>query len=255
MLQDIRIRQRDYLIKIAQILTQELELEPLLWQIIQMAVDLVGGESGFIALYKENKGWQIQTQLNMSEAELKYIETYLAGITNHESGSETADMLSINMLIKRLRSLNLPDIADGLGIPLVSHEKLIGAVVVFRSYKANFTAYEKVILKAFTDQASIAINNSFLYTENREEKKRLDAIIKSVADGLIVMDVSHKIILINSAFRKMAGLEETNIRDLFHDDVIKFKTIEDGTLLEEAETRGWPLTPDSRHSILGEIFS
>ena len=38
MLQDIRIRQRDYLIKITQILTQELELEPLLWQVIQMAV-------------------------------------------------------------------------------------------------------------------------------------------------------------------------------------------------------------------------
>ena len=80
MLQDIRIRQRDYLIKIAQILTQELELEPLLWQVIQMAVDLVGGESGFVALYNENNGWQIQTQLNLSDAELKYIETYLSGM-------------------------------------------------------------------------------------------------------------------------------------------------------------------------------
>ena len=254
MLQDIRIRQRDYLIKIAQILTQELELEPLLWQIIQMAVDLVGGESGFIALYKEHKGWQIQTQLNMSEPELKYIETYLSGITNQDISSNSPDMLSINMLIKRLRSMNLPDIADGLGIPLVSHEKLIGTVVVFRSYKANFTPYEKVILKAFTDQASIAINNSFLYTENLEEKNRLDAIIRSVADGLIVMDVSHKIILINSAFRKMVALDSSETSDLYHDDVIRFKSIEEGTPLEEAETRGWPLTPDSQHSIIGEIF-
>ena len=56
MLQDIRIRQRDYLIKMTQILTQELELEPLLWQVIQMAVDLVGGESGFVALYNETNG-------------------------------------------------------------------------------------------------------------------------------------------------------------------------------------------------------
>ena len=70
----IRIRQRDYLIKITQILTQELELEPLLWQVIQMAVDLVGGESGFVALYDESKGWQIQTQMNLTEPELKYIE-------------------------------------------------------------------------------------------------------------------------------------------------------------------------------------
>ena len=81
MLQDIRIRQRDYLIKMTQILTQELELEPLLWQVIQMAVDLVGGESGFVALYNETNGWQIQTQLNLSDPELKYIETYLSVAT------------------------------------------------------------------------------------------------------------------------------------------------------------------------------
>ena len=91
MLQDIRIRQRDYLIKIAQILTQELELEPLLWQVIQMAVDLVGGESGFVAFYNETAGWQIQTQLNLSEPELKYIETYLAGISNPGTNFESSE--------------------------------------------------------------------------------------------------------------------------------------------------------------------
>ena len=145
MLQDIRVRQRDYLIKITQILTQELELEPLLWQVIQMAVDLVGGESGFVALYNESNEWQIQTQLNLTDPELKYIETYLAGLTNMGTHSETSELLSINMLIKRMRSLNLPDIADGIGIPLINHDKLIGAIVVFRGYKVSFTPYEKSV--------------------------------------------------------------------------------------------------------------
>ena len=211
MLQDIRIRQRDYLIKITQILTQELELEPLLWQVIQMAVDLVGGESGFVALYNENSGWQIHTQLNMTDAEMMYIETYLAGLTNVGKTTESSDLLSINMLIKRMRSLNLPDIADGIGIPLFNREKLIGVIVVFRGYKVNFTPYEKIILKSFTDQASIAINNAMLYSENLEEKKRLDAIIRSVPDGIIVMNISHKVILVNSALRRMLECEELEI--------------------------------------------
>ena len=253
MLQDIRIRQRDYLIKMAQILTQELELEPLLWQVIQMAVDLVGGESGFVALYNETNGWQIQTQLNLSEPELKYIETYLSGLTNSASVSENADLLSVNMLIKRLRSLNLPNIADGIGIPLVAHEKLIGAVVVFRSYKVNFTANEKSILKAFTDQAAIAVNNSFLYTENLEEKKRLDAIIRSVADGIIVMNISHKVILVNSALQKMLNISDMNIAKCYLDDLLRFENIEDGLTLEEAEAGGWPLNPESKHSIIGNV--
>lgn len=254
MLQDIRIRQRDYLIKITQILTQELELEPLLWQVIQMAVDLVGGESGFVALYSESKGWQIQTQMNLTEPELKYIETYLAGISRNGSASETSELLSINMLIKRMRSLNLPDIADGIGMPLINRDKLIGAIVVFRGYRVNFTPYEKVILKSFTDQATIAINNALLYSENLEEKKRLDAIIRSVADGIIVMNISHKVILVNSAFRKMIGLGDVEIRQIYHDDLLRFKNIEDGLTLEEAEAGGWPLSPESKHTIVGEIF-
>lgn len=254
MLQDIRIRQRDYLIKIAQILTQELELEPLLWQVIQMAVDLVGGESGFVAFYNETAGWQIQTQLNLSEPELKYIETYLAGISNPGTNFESSELLSINMLIKRMRSLNLPDIADGMGIPLLNREKLIGAIVVFRGYKVSFSPYEKSILKSFTEQAAIAINNAFLYTENLEERKRLNAIIKAVADGIIVMNISHKVILINSALRKMLNLGDVNIRNIYHDDLLRFKTIEEGLPLEDAEAGGWPLTADSKHTVAGDIF-
>ncbi len=254
MLQDIRIRQRDYLIKITQILTQELELEPLLWQVIQMAVDLVGGESGFVALYSDSFGWQIQTQMNLSDPEMKYIETYLAGLSSPHDTMETSELLTINMLIKRLRSLNLPDIADGIGMPLTSHEKLIGAIVVFRSYKVNFTIYEKKILKSFTEQAAIAINNSFLYTENLEERKRLDAIIKAVPDGIFVMNVSHKVILVNSALTKILGLPGEKRENWYHDDLLRFKDIQDGILLEEAEAGGWPLNPDSTHSLIGDIY-
>ena len=254
MLQDIRIRQRDYLIKITKILTQELELEPLLWQVIEMAVDLVGGESGFAALYSENKGWQIRTQLNLTDPEMKYIETYLAGITGNGADSETSELLSINMLIKRMRSLNLPDIADGVGMPLINRDMLTGAIVVFRGYRVNFTPNEKEILKYFTDQAAIAIGNALLYTENLEEKKRLDAIIRSVADGIIVMNISHKVILVNSAFRKMIGLGDMDIQWCYHDDLLNFRQIEDGLTLEESEAGGWPLTPDSKHTVVGEIF-
>ena len=255
MLQDIRIRQRDYLIRITQILTQELDLESLLWEVIQMAVDLVGGESGFIALYDKENSWQIRSQIGLSEPEMKYIETYLAGVTTGSDFTESEELLSINMLIKRMRSLNLPDIADGIGMPLVFNEKLIGAIVVFRSYKVNFTPYEKNILKAFTDQAAIAINNAMLYTENLEEKKRLDAIIKAVPNGIMVMNISHKIILINPALEKMLGIRNEEAQSLYHEDLLRFKMIEDdGMTLDEAEIGGWPLNPDSSHSIIGDMY-
>ena len=74
--------------------------------------------------------------------------------------------------------------------------------------------------------------------ENLEEKKRLDAIIRSVADGLIVMNISHKVILVNSAFRKMIELGSNDIQRYYHDDLLKFQSIEGGLTLEEAEAGG-----------------
>ena len=85
-------------------------------------------------------------------------------------------------------------------------------------------------------------------------EKRLDAIINSVADGIIVMNISHKIIRVNPAFKKMIGLKDEIVSKFYQDDLLKFKTIEDGLLLEEAEAGGWPLNPESKHTIAGDIF-
>ena len=50
MLPDFRIRQRDYLLEIARALTQELDLDKLLGRILKIAVEMLAGQAGLIAL-------------------------------------------------------------------------------------------------------------------------------------------------------------------------------------------------------------
>ncbi len=50
MLPDIRVRQRDYLLEISRSLTEELDLDKLLGQILKFAIEMMAGHAGFIAL-------------------------------------------------------------------------------------------------------------------------------------------------------------------------------------------------------------
>ena len=58
MLPDFRVRQRDYLLEISRALTQELDQEKLLARILLIAVEMLAGQAGIIAL-KERDGWRV----------------------------------------------------------------------------------------------------------------------------------------------------------------------------------------------------
>jgi len=60
MLPDFRVRQRDYLLEIARLLTEELDLEKLLARILKIAIEMLAGQAGLIAL-KETEGWRVAT--------------------------------------------------------------------------------------------------------------------------------------------------------------------------------------------------
>lgn len=255
MLQDIRIRQRESLIRMAQIMSQELDMDTLSWRVIQMALDIVGGESGFVALYSEKNGWQIRATYDLSESATKYIETYLSHSYEKESTGDQSALMQINMMIKRMRSIPELKIADGIGLPLSLHDRLIGIILVFRSYKVNFTLYDRNMLKAFTEQASIAVRNAFLYNENIAEKNRMEAVINSTADGIAVISVAHRIEKVNPALLRMLGGIEEEILGMNHKDYFRFSSIESGMELDEAEAGGWPFNSESKLTIDGDLIS
>ena len=50
MLPDFRVRQRDYLLEIARLLTQELDLAKLLQRILRVSIEMLAGQAGLIAV-------------------------------------------------------------------------------------------------------------------------------------------------------------------------------------------------------------
>src|SRR5512139_2924498 len=77
MLPDFRVRQRDYLLEIARLLTQELDLEKLLQRILRVSIEMLAGQAGLTAL-KEPEGWRVAAAHKIQPAFLSYLEPLLA---------------------------------------------------------------------------------------------------------------------------------------------------------------------------------
>src|SRR5512147_1628412 len=165
MLPDFRIRQRDYLLEISRALTQELDLDRLLARILNIAVEMLAGQAGIIAL-KEPSGWRVGTAHGVPAALLRYLEPLLA----EEQASEL-DVQELNRMLKELTYTATLGLLNGTGLPLNTHGQVIGVIFIFRSYPDRFTHNDNILLQSFADQAAIAVFNAQLYRQVSFEKQ------------------------------------------------------------------------------------
>src|SRR5687767_9922507 len=96
MLPDFRVRQRDYLLEISRALTQELDLEKLLARILKIAIEMLAGQAGLIAL-KEEEGWRVAAAHGIAPAFLSYLTPLLA-----EENVRELDVTELNRMLKSL---------------------------------------------------------------------------------------------------------------------------------------------------------
>jgi PAS domain S-box-containing protein len=252
MLPDHRIRQRDYLLEIARALTQELNIDKLLDRILKLATEMLAGEAGIIALRGDQGGWTIGASYGIPPTFLEHIEPLLKEVPEDEdqAGKELPEVNRLLQVLTKRASLNL---LTGVGLPLISQKKVIGLIFVFRGYQGRFSNNDRALLQSFADQAAIAVQNAQLYTQISREKQRLDALIDSAADGILVMGPDHTIKRCNQAFIRMYGKPVDEIVGKEHEEIILWKSRRTGKTLEEAVLSGWPLTPHANLYVEGDL--
>ena len=247
MLPDFRVRQRDYLLEIARALTQELDLDKLLARILRISIEMLAGQAGILAL-KETGGWRVASAHGIPAAFLSYLEPLLA-----EEKAAELNILELNRMLKDLTYTASMGLLSGVGIPLIAHEQTIGVLFIFRNYPDLFSGNDKQLLQSFADQAAIAVYNAQLYKQVTFEKGRLDALVDSAADGILILNADHTIERCNIAFEKLYGHPRATIQARAHADIIHWARRPDGATLEEAESSGWPLTTNAYLYVEGDL--
>ena len=247
MLPDFRVRQRDYLLEISRALTQELDLEKLLARILRISIEMLAGQAGLIAL-KQPAGWSVVAAHGIAPAFLSYLSPLLA-----EEKVRELDERELTRMLKELTYTASMGLLNGTGLPLAAHGQVIGVIFIFRNYADVFTPNDRVLLQSFADQAAIAVYNAQLYGQVSYEKKRLDALLDSAADGILILDANMNVERCNEAFEKLFGESREEIMGKPHSEIIRWKKEPQGKTLEESVANGWPLTPNATLYVEGDI--
>ncbi|MDR3574071.1 MAG: ATP-binding protein [Anaerolineaceae bacterium] len=253
MLPDSRVRQRDYLLEIAQALTQELDLDKLLERILVISIEMLAGQAGLIALRSQTGGWRVRVSNGLPPAFLRYVEPLLTQIPPDPENPQNYELSEINRRLASLTFTASMGSLTGVALPLLARSKVVGVIFIFRGYPGGFSANDRSLLQSFATQAAIAVQNAQLYSQVNEEKQRLDALLDSAADGILIFTSDHRVDRCNLAFARLYGGSPEEILASRHEQIIQWANPPQGLTLEQAEAGGWPLTPHAQLYVEGDL--
>jgi K+-sensing histidine kinase KdpD len=251
MLPDFRVRQRDYLLEISRALTQELDLDKLLERILHISIEMLAGQSGLIALRSKSQGWQTRVSYGLPPAFLQYIESQFKQIPD-DGNRDNVEIAVINRLLGFFTQAVSMGRLSSIGLPLVTGDQVVGVIFVFRQFAA-FSPTDRGLLSNFADQAAIAVHNAQLYNQVENDKKRVDALLDSAADGILILTHDLRIERSNPAFCHLISKKSEELLDQPHENIIKWAKKPQQMTLEQAVAGGWPLTPHANFYVEGDM--
>ena len=252
MLPDFRVRQRDYLLEIAQSITGELDLDKVLARILHISIEMLAGQSGLIALREEQGGWRVAVSQGLPTPFLRQLEPLMTTVPEHEQPARY-ELQEINRLLQGLTRAASLGLLSGVVLPMIVRKQVIGVIFIFRNYMGNFSSNDKALLQSFADQAAVAVQNAQLYSQVNQEKQRMNALLDTAADGILILSSDHTIERYNPALARMLGVFDEDLRGKKHGDVIRWENIREGLTLEQAELGGWPLTQHATLYVEGNL--
>lgn len=94
-------------------------------------------------------------------------------------------------------------------IPLTLGEKVVGMLNVASTRPGLYREEEMTILYKITAQASNAVTR--LHNVLSTEQERINAMVSSMADGVLMVDKENRIYVINPKVKKMLGLDKKDV--------------------------------------------
>lgn len=94
-------------------------------------------------------------------------------------------------------SVDYPVLAS-LYAPMIGRQRTYGVVSLHALKPAQFTEAEVQQFATLARIVGVAVENAGIYQTLTEEKSKLDAIVNSISDGLILVDLREEIVFINA---------------------------------------------------------
>jgi PAS domain S-box-containing protein len=110
-----------------------------------------------------------------------------------------------------------------LAVPLVAQHAPPAALMVYHQDPHVFTEREIRLVWSFANHAAMAIENAALFARSdeqlQEETRRLEALIQSLADGLVLEGPTGKVLYANRRLADLTGLSQDNLAHLSGEEI------------------------------------
>jgi PAS domain S-box-containing protein len=257
------------LFRITSELSASLDLDRVLNRALTLVVEAIGAPRGSIMLVDQ------ETNALIHRVALGRTPALPPGgeITRFRRGSGLAgwviqkrkpaivtDVLTDERWIKQPGQSSV-DFRSALAVPLEADDDVLGALLMFHPQPNYFTQDHLRLVEAAARQVAIGINNAELYRLIRDQAERLgsmlraqqeeasksQAILESVADGVMVTNAQGRVILFNEAAERVLGAMREEIIGRPTDDLLGLYGMA-GTVLVN-QVRQWLASTDVRSQV------
>ncbi len=209
-----RTQQLEGLRRMAQDLAALRDLEPLLYQIVKRAIELLGGESGGIYLYRPEHQvleWMVSVGETMQRTGLTLQRD--EGLSGRV-WSSGEPMIVDDYAAWPGRSVKWNDqgILAVVGVPIQWADEFLGVLNVRSDVPGSrFTDEDAELLSQFANQAAIAIQNARLYEQVRRRAQELAALNKASQAISSTLNLDAVLQLVMAEVKSLVGSQGASV--------------------------------------------
>ncbi len=207
------INHTDLILKITQRFTSTLELNQVLSQVLSLTVEAVGAERGSIFVLDSagHVTHKILARWYLPPAESDQIIAVVLqqGAAGYVYRSRQPVLITDTRTDGRW--LHLPDdpyvTRSALSVPLVQRNQFCGILTLTHAEPAHFDQEDLALVTSIAGQAAVAIENARLFERVHNEQARLQAVMASVTEGIIITDTEGQVLYANPAGVTALGIK------------------------------------------------
>jgi PAS domain S-box-containing protein len=217
------------LLRISAELSSSLDVDRVLQRTLALTSELIGAAQAYILLLSA-EGDLLQLRASFGERGPGSLHTDLApedglpGWVMSHNQSVLIDDLAQDARWKALES-DAPEQRSAIAVPIIVGDETIGAMLFSHPEAGAFVPEQQRLARAVAGQIGGTIKNAELYHVVSDQAERLGSmlrsqqveasqsrgILNSIADGVIVTDANHEIILYSPSAERILGLSSEDV--------------------------------------------
>jgi PAS domain S-box-containing protein len=200
-----RLAEQDRLFNVSRSVASSLELFRAMPPILNAALDVTQAAGVRIAL-QTGDGGPLRTYVaGEAAAAMAVLDRQLFDLVELDGTSVVSQLWRAAGSTLDVTNLQA-EIGALVAFPLRSERGLHGIMWVGYAEERQFEQSELNFLHTLAGQAAVAVANARLFAEAEEGRRKLEAVLESTADGMIVVDGEGRVVLINPAAAAYFGV-------------------------------------------------